>query len=81
MPRFIRGQADLDFIYCAQTRKQNIVQPYKFSKTLEKIRKYEEKFRICLEMIGRKLYNFFIQVAFWIELEIDYFIELFVLKK
>ena len=52
-PRFTRRRTDLHFIYCAQSRKQNIVQPYKFSKIIEKIRRYGEKFRICLEMIRR----------------------------
>lgn len=52
-PRFTHRRTDLDFIYCAQSRKQNIVQPYKFSKIIEKIRRYGEKFRICLEMIRR----------------------------
>lgn len=63
-PRFTRRRTDLDFIYCAQSRKQNIVQPYKFSKKLKKSEDTEKSLEYALKWLGDNHRNFLIQVSF-----------------
>ena len=63
-PRFTLKRTDLDFIYCAQSRKQNIVQPYKFSKKLKKLEDTEKSLEYALKWLGDNHRNFLIQVSF-----------------
>ena len=52
-----------------------------FQKHLKKSENTKKSSEYALKWLGENYKNFFIQVAFWMELEIDYFMELFVLKK